>query len=347
MAITPINSFRASSVSFRAENQNSASNLVENKSPEDDKKTKLGKDVLMLGLVALAVGAYTVHSFKNKNADVDKLAGKLKDDATDGFKVHSEKLKDDAQFYMSKINSMVEKFNVVPAQQPKLKSENIYKNLSELPFSENKVADFLDGKLVDDNESVVRKYISEGKEVARMEYKNHKPQEFTFMEDGKPIEKITFPPEGKTVEIWNNSENKRTYAKYRDGKLEEWSVEAPLFRCDATVTSNSLPQKVSIQTIDKNGVVKKDYKLDFDSNGKLESLDLKKNKPTRGTFAESLPEDAKGSLDSNSDSYNSNPFIDNISSASLEAKFSDGEVVSASRRKWDLTGNMEVYEKTK
>ena len=346
MAIAPISSFKSSSVNFRAESQNSATNLDENKTAEDNKKSKLGKDALMCGLVALALGAYVVHSLKNKNADVDKLADKLKNGT-----VHSEKLRDDVQFYMSKINSMVGKFNVMPPQQPKLKSENIYKNLSELPFNENKVSNFLDGKLIDDNESVVRKYISDGKEVARMEYKNHEPYRYIYMENGKPIEKISFPSEAtnadKTIEIWNNSENKQTYARYRDGKLEEWSVNTPLFKSNVTVSSNSLPQNVRMQTFDKNGVVRKDYKLDFDSNGKLENIDLKKNKPTQGTFADSLPEDAKVSINPELDSFNQNQLIDNLLSANLDAKFSDGKVINARRTKWDIGSDIEVYEKTK
>ena len=47
------------------------------------------------------------------------------------------------------------------------------------------------------------------------------------------------------------------------------------------------------------------------------------------------------------DSFNQNQLIDNLLSANLDAKFSDGKVINARRTKWDIGSDIEVYEKTK
>lgn len=282
MSIKAINNFispnsYASKINFTAQN----ADLSNNSSQENTSDTK-GNNKTALLITGLSILAAAGIYIATKGHSKAKAPNNVTITSTNSTIENSESLLCDMKKFAEKINSKAK--NIVDSlelTQPKLKSEKLYNDLKEVPFSKNQTTDFQGGKLVDDVEKKVRKYIVGDKEVAIINYYKGEPYRFTYIENGQFAEEIG---SNGSIRIFNNSDGKKTCAKYIDGKLEEYAIEQNGSTYSATVSGSKI-RNAKLETFDSNHVRKKEYKMDFYADGNLERLYMAKLKPIEPTKA--------------------------------------------------------------
>ena len=282
MSIKSIDNFyvpkaRTSKINFTAQN----ADLSNNSSQENTSDTK-GNNKTALLITGLSILAAAGIYIATKGHSKAKATNNVTTTSTNSTIENSESLLCDMKKFAEKINSKAK--NIVDAlelTQPKLKSEKLYNDLKEVPFSKNQTTDFQGGKLVDDVEKKVRKYIVGDKEVAIINYYKGEPYRFTYIENGQFAEEIG---SDGSIRIFNNSDGKKTCAKYIDGKLEEYAIEQNGSTYSATVSGSKI-RNAKLETFDSNHVRKKEYKMDFYADGNLERLYMAKLKPIEPTKA--------------------------------------------------------------
>ena len=282
MSIKSIDNFyvpkaRTSKIHFTAQN----ADLSNNSSQENTSDTK-GNNKTALLITGLSILAAAGIYIATKGHSKAKATNNVTTTSTNSTIENSESLLCDMKKFAEKINSRAK--NIVDSlelTQPKLKSEKLYNDLKEVPFSKNQTTDFQGGKLVDDVEKKVRKYIVGDKEVAIINYYKGEPYRFTYIENGQFAEEIG---SNGSVRIFNNSDGKKTCAKYIDGKLEEYAVEQNGSTYSATISGSKI-RNAKLETFDSNNVRKKEYKMDFYADGNLERLYMAKLKPIEQTKA--------------------------------------------------------------
>ena len=282
MSIKSIDNFyvpkaRTSKIHFTAQN----ADLSNNSSQENTSDTK-GNNKTALLITGLSILAAAGIYIATKGHSKAKATNNVTTTSTNSTIENSESLLCDMKKFAEKINSRAK--NIVDSlelTQPKLKSEKLYNDLKEVPFSKNQTTDFQGGKLVDDVEKKVRKYIVGDKEVAIINYYKGEPYRFTYIENGQFAEEIG---SNGSVRIFNNSDGKKTCAKYIDGKLEEYAVEQNGSTYSATISGSKI-RNAKLETFDSNNVRKKEYKMDFYADGNLERLYMAKLKPIEPTKA--------------------------------------------------------------
>ena len=282
MSIKAVNSFyfpnsSVSKINFTAQN----ADLSNNSSQENTSDTK-GNNKTALLITGLSILAAAGIYIATKGHSKAKAANNVTTTSTNSTIENSESLLCDMKKFAEKINSRAK--NIVDSlglTQPKLKSEKLYNDLKEVPFSKNQTTDFQGGKLVDDVEKKVRKYIVGDKEVAIINYYKGEPYRFTYIENGQFAEEIG---SNGSIRIFNNSDGKKTCAKYVDGKLEEYAIEQNDSTYSATVSGSKI-RNAKLETFDSNHVRKKEYKMDFYADGNLERLYMAKLKPIEPTKA--------------------------------------------------------------
>lgn len=282
MSIKSIDNFyvpkaRTSKIHFTAQN----ADLSNNSSQENTSDTK-GNNKTALLITGLSILAAAGIYIATKGHSKAKATNNVTTTSTNSTIENSESLLCDMKKFAEKINSRAK--NIVDSlelTQPKLKSEKLYNDLKEVPFSKNQTTDFQGGKLVDDVEKKVRKYIVGDKEVAIINYYKGEPYRFTYIENGQFAEEIG---SNGSVRIFNNSDGKKTCAKYIDGKLEEYAVEQNGSTYSATISGSKI-RNAKLETFDSNNVRKKEYKMDFYADGNLERLYMTKLKPIEQTKA--------------------------------------------------------------
>ena len=282
MSIKALNSFYSpnssvSKINFTAQN----ADLSNNSSQENTSDTK-GNNKTALLITGLSILAAAGIYIATKGHSKAKATNNVTTTSTSSTIENSENLLYDMKKYAERINSKVK--NVIGSlelSQPKLKSEKLYNDLKEVPFSKNQTTDFQGGKLVDDTEKNIRKYVVGDKEVARINYYKGEPYRFTYIENGQFAEEIG---SNGGIRIFNNSDGKKTCAKYIDGKLEEYAIEQNGSTYSATVSGSKI-RNAKLETFDSNHVRKKEYKMDFYADGNLERLYMAKLKPIEPTKA--------------------------------------------------------------
>lgn len=282
MSIKAVNSFyfsnsSVSKINFTAQN----ADLSNNSSQENTSDTK-GNNKTALLITGLSILAAAGIYIATKGHSKAKAPNNVTITSTNSTIENSESLLCDMKKFAEKINSRAK--NIVDSlelTQPKLKSEKLYNDLKEVPFSKNQTTDFQGGKLVDDVEKKVRKYIVGDKEVAIINYYKGEPYRFTYIENGQFAEEIG---SNGSIRIFNNSDGKKTCAKYIDGKLEEYAIEQNGSTYSATVSGSKI-RNAKLETFDSNHVRKKEYKMDFYADGNLERLYMAKLKPIEPTKA--------------------------------------------------------------
>lgn len=282
MSIKSIDNFyvpkaRTSKINFTAQN----ADLSNNSSQENTSDTK-GNNKTALLITGLSILAAAGIYIATKGHSKAKATNNVTTTSTNSTIENSESLLCDMKKFAEKINLRAK--NIVDSlelTQPKLKSEKLYNDLKEVPFSKNQTTDFQGGKLVDDVEKKVRKYIVGDKEVAIINYYKGEPYRFTYIENGQFAEEIG---SNGSVRIFNNSDGKKTCAKYIDGKLEEYAVEQNGSTYSATISGSKI-RNAKLETFDSNNVRKKEYKMDFYADGNLERLYMTKLKPIEQTKA--------------------------------------------------------------
>ena len=282
MSIKSIDNFyvpkaRTSKIHFTAQN----ADLSNNSSQENTSDTK-GNNKTALLITGLSILAAAGIYIATKGHSKAKATNNVTTTSTNSTIENSESLLCDMKKFAEKINSRAK--NIVDSlelTQPKLNSEKLYNDLKEVPFSKNQTTDFQGGKLVDDVEKKVRKYIVGDKEVAIINYYKGEPYRFTYIENGQFAEEIG---SNGSVRIFNNSDGKKTCAKYIDGKLEEYAVEQNGSTYSATISGSKI-RNAKLETFDSNNVRKKEYKMDFYADGNLERLYMAKLKPIEQTKA--------------------------------------------------------------
>lgn len=282
MSIKSIDNFyvpkaRTSKIHFTAQN----ADLSNNSSQENTSDTK-GNNKTALLITGLSILAAAGIYIATKGHSKAKATNNVTTTSTNSTIENSESLLCDMKKFAEKINSRAK--NIVDSlelTQPKLKSEKLYNDLKEVPFSKNQTTDFQGGKLVDDVEKKVRKYIVGDKEVAIINYYKGEPYRFTYIENGQFAEEIG---SNGSVRIFNNSDGKKTCAKYIDGKLEEYAIEQNGSTYSATISGSKI-RNAKLETFDSNNVRKKEYKMDFYADGNLERLYMAKLKPIEQTKA--------------------------------------------------------------
>lgn len=282
MSIKSIDNFyvpkaRTSKINFTAQN----ADLSNNSSQENTSDTK-GNNKTALLITGLSILAAAGIYIATKGHSKAKATNNVTTTSTNSTIENSESLLCDMKKFAEKINLRAK--NIVDSlelTQPKLKSEKLYNDLKEVPFSKNQTTDFQGGKLVDDVEKKVRKYIVGDKEVAIINYYKGEPHRFTYIENGQFAEEIG---SDGSIRIFNNSDGKKTCAKYIDGKLEEYAIEQNGSTYSATVSGSKI-RNAKLETFDSNHVRKKEYKMDFYADGNLERLYMAKLKPIEPTKA--------------------------------------------------------------
>lgn len=282
MSIKAINNFYTpnsytSKINFTAQNTD-----LSNNSPKENTSDTKGNNKTALLIAGLSVLAAAGIYIATKGHSKTKATNNVTTTSTNSTIENSESLLCDMKKFAEKINSRAK--NIVDAlelTQPKLKSEKLYNDLKEVPFSKNQTTDFQGGKLVDDVEKKVRKYIVGDKEVAIINYYKGEPYRFTYIENGQFAEEIG---SNGSIRIFNNSDGKKTCAKYIDGKLEEYAIEQNGSTYSATVSGSKI-RNAKLETFDSNHVRKKEYKMDFYADGNLERLYMAKLKPIEPTKA--------------------------------------------------------------
>lgn len=282
MSIKAVNSFYSpnssvSKINFTAQN----ADLSNNSSQENTSDTK-GNNKTALLITGLSILAAAGIYIATKGHSKAKATNNVTTTSTSSTIENSENLLYDMKKYAERINSKAK--NIVDSlelTQPKLKSEKLYNDLKEVPFSKNQTTDFQGGKLVDDTEKNIRKYVVGDKEVAIINYYKGEPYKFAHIENGQVAEVIG---SDGSVSIYNNSDGKKTCAKYIDGKLEEYAIEQNGSTYSATVSGSKI-RNAKLETFDSNHVRKKEYKMDFYADGNLERLYMAKLKPIEPTKA--------------------------------------------------------------
>lgn len=282
MSIKSIDNFyvpkaRTSKINFTAQN----ADLSNNSSQENTSDTK-GNNKTALLITGLSILAAAGIYIATKGHSKAKATNNVTTTSTNSTIENSESLLCDMKKFAEKINLRAK--NIIDSlelTQPKLKSEKLYNDLKEVPFSKNQTTDFQGGKLVDDVEKKVRKYIVGDKEVAIINYYKGEPYRFTYIENGQFAEEIG---SNGSIRIFNNSDGKKTCAKYIDGKLEEYAIEQNGSTYSATVSGSKI-RNAKLETFDSNHVRKKEYKMDFYADGNLERLYMAKLKPIEPTKA--------------------------------------------------------------
>lgn len=282
MSIKAVNSFyfpnpSVSKINFTAQN----ADLSNNSSQENTSDTK-GNNKTALLITGLSILAAAGIYIATKGHSKAKATNNVTTTSTNSTIENSESLLCDMKKFAEKINSRAKNIiHSLELTQPKLKSEKLYNDLKEVPFSKNQTTDFQGGKLVDDVEKKVRKYIVADKEVAIINYYKGEPYRFTYIENGQFAEEIG---SNGNIRIFNNSDGKKTCAKYIDGKLEEYAIEQNGSTYSATVSGSKI-RNAKLETFDSNHVRKKEYKMDFYADGNLERLYMAKLKPIEPTKA--------------------------------------------------------------
>lgn len=315
MSIKAVNSFyfpnsSVSKINFTAQN----ADLSNNSSQENTSDTKGNNKTALLitGLSILAAAGIYIATKGHS-----KATNNVTTTSTNSTIENSESLLCDMKKFAEKINSRAKNIiHSLELTQPKLKSEKLYNDLKEVPFSKNQTTDFQGGKLVDDVEKKVRKYIVADKEVAIINYYKGEPYRFTYIENGQFAEEIG---SNGNIRIFNNSDGKKTCAKYIDGKLEEYAIEQNGSTYSATVSGSKI-RNAKLETFDSNHVRKKEYKMDFYADGNLERLYMAKLKPIEPTKA-SVCE-------------------------LTQASFYKDEVVNATRTKYNPVDHSEISKET-
>lgn len=317
MSIKAVNSFyfpnsSVSKINFTAQN----ADLSNNSSQKNTSDTK-GNNKTALLITGLSILAAAGIYIATKGHSKAKATNNVTTTSTNSTIENSESLLCDMKKFAEKINSRAK--NIVDSlelTQPKLKSEKLYNDLKEVPFSKNQTTDFQGGKLVDDVEKKVRKYIVGDKEVAIINYYKGEPYRFTYIENGQLAEEIG---SNGSIIIFNNSDGKKTCAKYIDGKLEEYAIEQNGSTYSATVSGSKI-RNAKLETFDSNHVRKKEYKMDFYADGNLERLYMAKLKPIEQT---------------------------KVSVCELtQARFYKDEVANATRTKYNPVDHSEISKET-
>lgn len=317
MSIKSIDNFyvpkaRTSKINFTAQN----ADLSNNSSQENTSDTK-GNNKTALLITGLSILAAAGIYIATKGHSKAKATNNVTTTSTNSTIENSESLLCDMKKFAEKINLRAK--NIVASlelTQPKLKSEKLYNDLKEVPFSKNQTTDFQGGKLVDDVEKKVRKYIVGDKEVAIINYYKGEPYRFTYIENGQFAEEIG---SDGSIRIFNNSDGKKTCAKYIDGKLEEYAIEQNGSTYSATVSGSKI-RNAKLETFDSNHVRKKEYKMDFYADGNLERLYMAKLKPIEPT---------------------------KVSVCELtQARFYKDEVANATRTKYNPVDHSEISKET-
>lgn len=283
MSIKAINNFispnsYASKINFTAQNADLSNNT--SKENTSDTKGSSKTALLIAGLSILAAAGIYIATKGHSKA---KATNNVSTASTNSTIENSENLLCDMKKYAEKINSKVK--NVIGSlelSQPKLKSEKLYNDLKEVPFSKTQTTEFQGGKLIDDTEKNIRKYIVGDKEVAKINYYKGEPYKFTYIENGQVAEVIA---SDGSVSIYSNSDGKKTCAKYFENKLEEYTIEQKGSKYFATISGSQI-RNAKLQTFDSNNhLLKKEYKMDFYPDGNVERLNFVKMKPIDQTKA--------------------------------------------------------------
>lgn len=317
MSIKAVNSFyfpnpSVSKINFTAQN----ADLSNNSSQKNTSDTK-GNNKTALLITGLSILAAAGIYIATKGHSKAKATNNVTTTSTNSTIENSESLLCDMKKFAEKINSRAKNIiHSLELTQPKLKSEKLYNDLKEVPFSKNQTTDFQGGKLVDDVEKKVRKYIVGDKEVAIINYYKGEPYRFTYIENGQFAEEIG---SNGSIRIFNNSDGKKTCAKYIDGKLEEYAIEQNGSTYSATVSGSKI-RNAKLETFDSNHVRKKEYKMDFYADGNLERLYMAKLKPIEQT---------------------------KVSVCELtQARFYKDEVANATRTKYNPVDHSEISKET-
>lgn len=317
MSIKAVNSFyfsnsSVSKINFTAQN----ADLSNNSSQENTSDTK-GNNKTALLITGLSILAAAGIYIATKGHSKAKATNNVTTTSTNSTIENSESLLCDMKKFAEKINLRAKNIiHSLELTQPKLKSEKLYNDLKEVPFSKNQTTDFQGGKLVDDVEKKVRKYIVGDKEVAIINYYKGEPYRFTYIENGQFAEEIG---SNGNIRIFNNSDGKKTCAKYIDGKLEEYAIEQNGSTYSATVSGSKI-RNAKLETFDSNHVRKKEYKMDFYADGNLERLYMAKLKPIEPT---------------------------KVSVCELtQARFYKDEVANATRTKYNPVDHSEISKET-
>ena len=275
MSIKAVNSFyfpnsSVSKINFTAQN----ADLSNNSSQENTSDTK-GSSKTALLIAGLSILAAAGIYIATKGHSKVKATNNVSTASTNSTIENSENLLCDMKKYAEKINSKVK--NVIGSlelSQPKLKSEKLYNDLKEVPFSKTQTTEFQGGKLIDDTEKNIRKYIVGDKEVAKIKYYKGEPYKFTYIENGQVAEVIA---SDGSVSIYSNSDGKKTCAKYFENKLEEYTIEQKGSKYFATISGSQI-RNAKLQTFDSNN-------MDFYPDGNVERLNFVKMKPIDQTKA--------------------------------------------------------------
>ena len=153
MSIKAVNSFyfpnsSVSKINFTAQN----ADLSNNSSQENTSDTK-GNNKTALLITGLSILAAAGIYIATKGHSKAKATNNVTTTSTNSTIENSESLLCDMKKFAEKINSRAK--NIVDSlelTQPKLKSEKLYNDLKEVPFSKNQTTDFQGGKLIDDVE---------------------------------------------------------------------------------------------------------------------------------------------------------------------------------------------------
>lgn len=318
MSIKALNSFYSpnssvSKINFTAQN----ADLSNNSSQENTSDTK-GNNKTALLITGLSILAAAGIYIATKGHSKAKATNNVTTTSTSSTIENSENLLYDMKKYAERINSKVK--NVIGSlelSQPKLKSEKLYNDLKEVPFSKNQTTDFQGGKLVDDTEKNIRKYVVGDKEVARINYYKGEPYKFAHIENGQVAEVIG---SDGSVSIYNNSDGKKTCAKYIDGKLEEYTIEQKGSKYSATFSGSQI-SNAKLQTFDSNNhLLKNEYRMDFYPDGNVQRLNFAKMKPIDQTRASSYE--------------------------ITQARFYKDEVANATRTKYNPVDHSEISKET-
>ena len=277
----PVNSVNFYKTNVDSTTQNNGTLMPLQKTQPAKSSSAKNAGLLVAGLTILAtIGIYIATKGRGK-----KSGAALKDVVPAMPKAkpivdNSENLLTDMKLYSEKIDSMLkQKIRFLEVSQPELKSGRLYEELKGIPFEDGIAPTFKDGKIQDNIEIGVRKYIRGDEEIARVNYYQGKPYKFSLFEKGQTVEEIL---DSGTVKIWNNADGQKTCAKYVDGKLEEYAVETPR-SVYSVALYNSKIRNAKVRTLNPNGSYRKACKMDFDTDGELQRVYLMKFKPVSDT----------------------------------------------------------------